>query len=265
MRHIKLPGTADVISGFANCGLPLYLAKADIRQRYRRSSLGPFWITISTGVMIACIGIIFGKLFKSPMQEFLPFLTVGLILWSFISSSLIEATNVFVAAEPIIKQLPIPIFSHVIRMVARNFYIFLHNIVIYPIVCLIVQRAWGWNDLLVIPGLVIVIINLLWLALLLGILCARFRDMAQIIQSCLQIVFYITPIIWMPKLLPARAGSMILDPNPFYHLMEIVRGPLMNQQPTLMNWGVSIGFAVVGWAIALALFNRYKYRIAYWL
>jgi lipopolysaccharide transport system permease protein len=89
--------------------------------------------------------------------------------------------------------------------------------------------------------------------------------MAQIIQSCLQIVFYVTPIIWMPSLLPARAGSMILDPNPFYHLMEIVRAPLMNQAPSLMNWAVSIGFAVVGWAVTLAFFNRYKYRVAYWL
>jgi lipopolysaccharide transport system permease protein len=215
--------------------------------------------------MIACIGVIFGSLFKSPMEEFLPFLTAGLILWSFISTVLIEATTVFVAAEPIIKQLPIPIFSHVIRMVARNFYIFLHNIVIYPIVCLVVQRAWGWNDLLVIPGMIILIVNLLWLALLLGIFCTRFRDMAQIIQSCLQIVFYVTPIIWMPSLLPARTGSMILDPNPFYHMLEIVRAPLMNQAPSALNWSVSVGVAIVGWAITLVFFNRYKFRIAYWL
>lgn len=263
MARTMSPGSADVFHGLLGCSLPLYLAKADIRQRYRRSSLGPFWITISTGVMIACIGIIFGGLFKSPMSEFLPFLTAGLILWSFISSAFIEATTVFVAAEPIIKQLPIPLFSHVIRMVARNFYIFLHNIVIFPIVCLVVQRAWGWNDLIAIPGMIVLIVNVLWMSLLLGILCTRFRDMAQIIQSCLQIVFYVTPIIWMPSLLPARTSSMILEPNPFYHLMEIVRAPLMNQVPSALNWEVSIGVAIVGWVITLMLFNRYKYRIAY--
>jgi lipopolysaccharide transport system permease protein len=261
----KLPGTSDVLSGLAGCKLPLYLAKADIRQRYRRSSLGPFWITISTGVMIACIGVIFGNLFKSPMSEFFPFLTAGLILWSFIQTVIIESTTVFIHAEPIIKQLPIPIFSHVIRMVARNFYIFLHNIVIYPIVCLVVQRAWGWADFLAILGMVLLIINLLWMSLLIGIFCTRFRDMAQIIQSCLQIVFYVTPIIWMPSLLPARTGSMVLAPNPFYHLLEVVRAPLMNQTPSLLNWEVAVGVAVLGWAVTLYFFNRYKYRIAYWL
>lgn len=175
-------------------GLPLYLAKADIRQRYRRSSLGPFWITISTGVMIACIGIIFGNLFKSPIKDFLPFLAAGLIIWSFISTVLIEATQVFITAEPIIRQLPIPIFSHVTRVVARNFIIFLHNIVIYPIVCLCVMRGFNFNVLLVIPGLALLIVNLLWMGLVIGIVCTRFRDMGQIVQSLLQIVFYVTPI-----------------------------------------------------------------------
>ena len=258
-------GFKDVYLGLAGAGLPLFLAKADIRQRSRRSSLGPFWITISTGVMIGCIGIIFGNIFKSPIHDFLPFLAAGLILWSFISTVVIEATTVFTVAEPIIKQLPLPLFSHVIRMVARNFYIFLHNIVIYPLVCLVVLRAWGWNVLLVFPGLVILIVNLLWVSLVLGIICTRFRDMAQIVQSVLQIAFYVTPIIWMPSLLPARASSMILDPNPVYHLLEVVRAPLMNQAPSLLNWAVSIGVAVAGWVFTIAVYNRYKHRIAYWL
>lgn len=265
MFFLKRKGCTDVAQGIRESNLPIYLAKADIRQRYRRSSLGPFWITISTGVMIACIGVIFGNLFKSPMSEFLPFLSAGLILWAFISTVLTESTNVFVSAEPIIKQLPLPLFTHVIRMVARNFYIFLHNIVIFPLVCLVVQRAWGWNVLLTIPGVIVLVINLLWLSLLLGVICTRFRDMGQIVQSILQIVFYVTPIIWMPSLLPARTSTMVLTPNPVFHLMEIVRAPLMNTAPTMLNWAVSIAIAVVGWCVTLMIYNKYKSRIAYWL
>lgn len=265
MTSKQRKGLKDVCDGLKGVGLPLYLAKADIRQRYRRSSLGPFWITISTGVMIACIGIIFGNLFKSPIKDFLPFLAAGLIIWSFISTVLIEATQVFITAEPIIRQLPIPIFSHVTRVVARNFIIFLHNIVIYPIVCLCVMRGFNFNVLLVIPGLALLIVNLLWMGLVIGIVCTRFRDMGQIVQSLLQIVFYVTPIIWMPSLLPARAGSMILDPNPFYHLLEIVRAPLMSIATSATNWLVSIGIAIVGWFFSILLFDKYKTRIAYWL
>lgn len=258
-------GVKDVCYGMKGIYLPLFLAKSDIRQRYRRSTLGPFWLTISTGVMIACLGLIFGKIFKSPINQFLPFLSAGLIIWGFISQVVIEATGVFTASEPIMKQLPIPYFSHVIRMVARNFIIFLHNLIIFPIVCLLFKIAPTATVMLVIPGLALLILNLLWISLFLGIICTRYRDLTQIVSSLLQIAFYVTPIIWLPSLLPAKSSTMLLDPNPVYHLMQIVRCPLLNQSPTLLNWIVSVGMAVIGWLFTLMVFNRYRTRIVYWL
>lgn len=258
-------GWEDIKRATLNIGLPLYLAKADIRQRYRRSSLGPFWITISTGVMIACIGIIFGSLFKSPISEFLPFLSAGLILWSLISTSISEATTVFVTAEPIIKQLPIPLVTHIYRMVFRNLYIFFHNIIIFPLVLLFVHRPINLEIFWFIPGLLVLTLNLTWMSIVLGIICARFRDLTQITTSVLQIFFYLTPIIWMPNLLPARTSVMVLDPNPFYHLLAIVRNPLMAISPTPLNWTISILLCIFGWGIAILFFNKFKARVAYWL
>jgi ABC-type polysaccharide/polyol phosphate export permease len=258
-------GTKDVYRGLKEVGLPLFLAKTDIRQRYRRSSLGPFWITISTGVMIACLGLIFGKIFKSPIDEFLPFLSAGLIIWGVISQVVIEATGVFTSSEAIMKQLSIPYFSHVVRMVARNFIIFLHNLLIFPIVCLLFKITPAPTLLLIIPGLAILLVNLLWLALFLGIVCTRYRDLTQIVSSLLQIAFYVTPIIWLPSLLPAKSSTMLLDPNPVYHLIQIVRCPLLNQAPSLLNWLVTIGMGIFGWLITLLIFNRYRTRIVYWL
>lgn len=258
-------GLKDVVVSIGQVRLPLYLAVSDIRQRYRRSSLGPFWITISTGVMITSIGLIFGGLFKSPMAEFLPFLTVGLIVWGLISTSIIESTSVFVGAESIIKQLPIPLFSHVLRMMFRNIYIFSHNSIIYPIVCLIFQKSINLNILLVVPGFIILILNLLWLNLFLGIVCSRFRDLTQIVNSFLQVVFYITPIIWMPSLLQAKNRVFVLDWNPFYHLLEIVRAPLLGNPPTIFNWLFSVALLFAGWTLSIAFFNKYRNRIAYWL
>lgn len=258
-------GVKDVLAALSQIGLPLYLAKADIRQRYRRSILGPWWITISTGVMIACIGVIFGTIFKSPMQEFLPFLSAGLIIWGFISSTVMDATNVLISAEAIIKQLPIPVFSHILRMVGRNLIVFFHNLLIFPVVCLCVQKGINWNIFYFIPGIVILTLNLLWISLLLAVICTRFRDMTQIVGSLLQIAFYLTPIIWMPSLLPARASFMLLDPNPVYHLLAIVRDPLIGLSPSLMNWLVSTGLLLIGSLLSLLLFNRYRARISYWL
>ena len=265
MLHPEASGAKDVFSAFKNFYLSLYLAYSDIRQKYRRSSIGPFWITISTAVMITCIGGIFGGLFKTPMKDFLPFLTSGLILWGFVSSCLIDSTTVFVSAESVIKQLPLPITTHVLRMVSRNVIIFFHNIIILPFVFLIVQKGVNKDIFLCLPGFFLLVVNLLWMSLLLGIICIRFRDLGQIVNSVLQIFFYITPIIWLPSLLPERTSLMILEPNLFYHLLQIVRAPLMGELPSYLSWIISVISAIIGWILTLALFNRYRSRIAYWL
>lgn len=255
----------DITSAIKRFSLIGTLGWQDVRQRYRRSSLGAFWLTISMGVMIATIGIVFGQIFKSPMDEFLPFLSAGLILWNFISIVITEGCSGFIAGEAVIKQLPIPLSVHIFRVIWRNLIILAHNVVIFPLVLLAVQKAPTWDVLMAIPGLLLLVINLSWIAIFLGIVCTRYRDIPQIVSSFLQVVFYLTPIMWLPSLLPSRAGAYMLDLNPFYHFIEIVRAPLLDQEPSPENWLISISIAIVGWLITLALFGRYRRRIAYWL
>ena len=215
--------------------------------------------------MIGTMALIFGQIFKAPMAELLPFLAAGLILWSFISSTLIESTEVFTNAQAIIRQLPLPLFTHVVRLVARSFYIFLHNSIIIICVLLFFKQNIGVVTFLSFLGLALLILNLLWLSLLLGIFCARFRDLTQIVSSVLQIFFYLTPIIWLPSLLPEKTSLMLLETNPFYHLIEIVRAPLLNQYPSFSDWLFSALLCSLGWIITILLFNKYRARIAYWL
>jgi lipopolysaccharide transport system permease protein len=255
----------DIIGATARLSLAGTLGWQDVRQRYRRSSVGAFWLTISMGVVIGTIGIVFGQIFKSPMEEFLPFLSIGLILWNFISVVLTDGCVGFIGAEAVIKQLPIPLPMHIFRLLWRNLIILAHNIVIFPIVLLAVWKPLTWYAFIAIPGLVLLTLNLVWMALLLATICARYRDIPQIVSSALQIVFYVTPIMWLPNLLPARAHSYIVDANPFFHLMEIVRAPLLGQVPTLENWLVSLAMFVIGALITLAFFGRFRRRVAYWL
>lgn len=271
IQLITMPNTSpvnallDILAALKRLPMVGVLGWQDVRQRYRRSALGPFWITLSMGVMIATIGIVFGQIFNSPLEEFLPFLTIGMVLWSFIAAVVTEGCIGFIAAEGIIKQLPLPLFVHIMRMIWRNFIILGHNIVIFPLVLLAVGKPLEWTALVSIPGLLLLVLNLSWMVLMLAILCARYRDLPQIVASVLQVVFYLTPIMWLPKLLPARAGLYLLDLNPMYHLLEITRAPLLGQLPSSSNWMVAIGMAVAGWVFALIVFGRYRRRIAYWL
>jgi lipopolysaccharide transport system permease protein len=255
----------DIVAASTRYPLIAMLGWQDVRQRYRRSILGPFWLTISMGVMIATLGLVFGQIFKSPMEEFLPFLTAGLVHWGFITATLINGCSGFISAEGIIKQLPIPLFVHIMRLVWQNLIILAHNIVIFPLVLIAVGRPLGMVVFLYIPGLLLLIINLTWMILFLAVVCARFRDLPRMVESILQVVYFLTPIVWLPKLLPERATIYLLDSNPAFHLLEIVRSPLLGQFPTAMNWIVSSVLAFCGWIVALILYGRYKRRIAYWL
>lgn len=254
----------DVKEGIRRADIWLMLGWQDIRQRYRRSALGPFWLTLSTGITTVALGFVFSLLFKSPHERYFPYLAVGLVAWSLISTIMIDGCMCFIHAEATIKQIRLPFTMYACRLVWRNVAIFLHNLVIVIGVMLwfgIAGSAWAVP--LVLPGLFIVLLNGLWMALTLGLICARFRDVPQIVTSGVQLVFFVTPIIWEPSLMPGR--NRIIHFNPFHHLVELVRAPLLGYVPATESWLLGIGTAVVGWLFAFALLVGYRRRIAYWL
>jgi len=255
----------DVAKAIGRADLAGMLGWQDVKQRYRRSKLGPFWLTISMGVLIGALGFVFGRIFNSPLHEFLPFLAAGIILWTYISTVINEGCTAFINSDAVIKQLPLPMFLHIMRVIWRNLVILAHNIVIIPVLFLVFLRPLELVALLAIPGLILTTLTLAWVALLAGVLCTRYRDLSQMVASVLQITFYVTPIIWMPSMLSGRREFIFLDINPFYHLIEVVRAPILGVAPTLTNWLVSIGISLVGWLITLAVYGKYRSRISYWL
>jgi len=125
------------------------------------------------------------------------------------------------------------------------------------------ERPASLPLLLVLPALLVLLLNGFWIALMLGLLSARFRDIPLVVASVVQVLFFITPIIWKPDMLPGRAP--MLDLNPFHHLIEILRAPLLGQVPTLENWVAVVVITFVGWAVALWFFSAYRWRLAYWV
>ena len=237
----------------------------DIRQRYRRSVLGPFWLTISTAVLIATLGFVFGNLFGRPLEVFFPNLAVGLILWTFIRQTIENATAVFTSQERLIKQINLPLTTHVLRMVWRNLIMLAHNAVI--VVCLWVWLGiWPGVALLqAIPGIVLLVLNGLWVAWLAAIVCTRFRDVVPIITSIMQILFYFTPILWTPDMMIEWGVGFVVDYNPMAHLLALVRMPLLGQTVPAVSWAVACGLLAVGVPLTWYAMARLRHRIAFWL
>jgi ABC-2 type transport system permease protein len=276
MTAVTQPGTRswrkaadDLIGGWKQRQLWGHLAWQDIRQRYRRSVLGPIWITISMAVTAVALGVLYAGLFQNDLSVQLPYILVGFIVWAFISGCISEGSEVFITNEGLIKQLPAPLSVHVYRLVWRQVLFFAHNMIVYAIMFVIFPQPLGWTSLTVFPALVLLAVNGAWVALLLGIVTTRFRDMAPITQSLVQLLFFLTPIVWIYQDLldnPAVAGrARLVEFNPLLHFIEIVRQPLLGEEQHLRHWIVVLVITVVGWALTFAVVRRFRSRVAYWV
>ncbi|RKT44490.1 ABC transporter permease [Thiocapsa rosea] len=253
----------DILDGWRRRELWATLGLHDIRQRYRRSTLGPFWITISMGVMVFALGLLYGQIFGQDLHEYLPFLAAGFVIWGLVSSMILGGCQAFIAAEGMIKQLNAPVSIYGYREVWSALIAFAHNIWIFLAVAWWYDVGLSWQVLWVLPAVLILVINGFWMALFFGLLSARFRDVPLIVGSVVQVLFFLTPVIWRPEMLPDRA--LFLQLNPFYHMVEILRAPMLGQAPLLENWLAVIAIAVFGWAITLFFYSAYRWRIAYWV
>jgi ABC-2 type transport system permease protein/lipopolysaccharide transport system permease protein len=253
----------DLVAGLMLWRLWLRLGWNEILQRYHRSVLGPFWLTASTAVMVITLGVVYAQLFNQPINDFLPFLCVGLLVWNLIASYLIEGGMLFTGSESYIKQIRLPYSVYIYRSSWAKLIIFAHNFIIYLGVLIYFQIWPGAVGLLAIPGLVLVVLNGTVASLTIGIVSARFRDVPQIIASIVQILFFITPIFWKPESL--RGHAYITDFNPFFHLVELVRAPLLGNLPSTASYFAVMVLTVINIAIAGAFFSRFRARIAYWI
>jgi ABC-2 type transport system permease protein len=259
----------DLRAGWRQRTLWGYLGWQDIKQRYRRSVLGPLWISISMGVLATGLGVLYAALFQITLHTFLPYVATGLLIWNFISGCILEGSEVFIANEGLIKFLPAPLSLHVYRLVWRQTLFFLHNLVIWVALILIFPQTISWTLVLAVPAFALLMVNGFWVAVLAGIIATRFRDIPPIINSVVQLVFYLTPIVWSYQTLAnnprVAERARLAELNPVMHFLEIVREPMLGEPIVWRHWAVVGAITVLGWAVALVVMRNYRARVSYWV
>jgi ABC-type polysaccharide/polyol phosphate export permease len=253
----------EIIEGMRAWPVWVILGWDDIRARYRRSVIGPFWITLSMGVFILLLGVIYSRLFHQELHYYLPYLTVGYITWGFMSANITESCYAFLESGRIIKQIKLPFLVYVMRVIWRNFIVFLHTAVIYIPLAIIFKLPLSLTMLYAIPGLLLVCLNQVWLVTLLAIITTRFRDLQPIIVTAVQIMMFVTPIMWMGT--QSADTAVIAQINPVSHLISLVREPMLGIAPEGISWIVALGMLVVGSAAATALLVSKSRRIVFWI
>lgn len=253
----------DFAEGIARYEIWSTLAWQDIRKRYQRSLLGPFWITLTMLVMVGGMGPIYAILFRADVHEFLPYLALGIITWGLISPMILEGCAVFQASDRMIQSVRLPMTTYVAKLIYTNVIIFFHNILAFVPVMLFfgIRPEWVW--LLAIPGLLLIIVAAVPVVFILGPLCARFRDLSPIVASLMQLLFFLTPIFWQAKMLGPR--QYLVNYNPFFLFVNLIRTPFSGGVPNLKTYlGVGIVIVVL-YAVAIPVFARCRARISFWV
>ena len=253
----------DLRTGISSWRLSHFLAWQDIKQRYRRSTLGPIWMTLSFAVQIFTMGVLSSFLLGAELSKSLPYVCAGMLLWSFITQVITDGANLYVSASRYITQLKCPLTVFLLQTVWRNVIIAGHNASVYLIIAAAFVIVPGAGIMWLPLGLLLVMICVSWMALVIAIVSARYRDVPLLIANVLAIMFWFTPLMYTPEQLGSK--RFIADYNPFTHIAALVREPLLGSSPSLNDWLVVLSMTVLGWAGTFLFFARYRSRIVYWL
>jgi lipopolysaccharide transport system permease protein len=253
----------DIGSGISNWRIWTMLALNDIKQRYRRSMLGQFWLTLSMAILVFGMGVVYSILFKTEIKTYIPYVATTFVLWAFISTNILESANAFIDNERIILHISVVNSTFIFRMIYRNVLVLLHNVLIIPITFVVFGVGANWSILWLIPGFILVSLNCFWIGYCIAIICARYRDVPQIIASVMQILFFVTPIMFKPTQLGEH--TYVLYANPLASFLEVLRDPILGEPPSVLALGICAVLLVIGSLVMLAFAGRYSQRVVYWL
>jgi ABC-2 type transport system permease protein len=241
----------------------LHQGYAEVLGRYRRTLLGPLWHTLSLAIFIVVTGIVWSAVLKVDLPRYMLYLSAGLVVWGLISSSVLDGCSVLISAQTVAlsSRIPYPMLS--MGLMWRLLIIFLHQLPLCVLAIVYFGGQFTLDALWLIPATLIVYVCGFWMSLLTGLVTLRFRDSSSIVASLMHIAMFATPIFWSRNLLGPEV-AYLADWNPLFHLVEIMRKPILGEMASDLNWIVSLGWMGGGLLVTMLIYARVRNRIAYW-
>ncbi|PBB37498.1 ABC transporter permease [Mesorhizobium sp. WSM3868] len=257
---------ADALTALKLWRVWTFLGVQDIKARFRRSFIGPMWILLNLGFFVGGAGFVYGVMFGQPMADFLPFLITGFVIWGFLLSSLVEAGTAFVVSEGYIKQFSYPKQIYLLRSLVSYSIIMLIGFI--PIIFMqFAFRNFGiQNWAMALPGAMILLFAGLGHIVISAYVGTKFRDLPFALSGLLQVVFFVTPIMFPIEVLKAKGIDFVYKYNPLYYLIDIVRWPIIEGSfPPLQNYALAISYVLAVWFVASAIARRLDNRVVFLL
>jgi len=256
----------DLAASFRNPEFWALSSWLDIVVRYRQSRLGLLWLIAPSIVYIWGVGGFFASMQQASFSAFVGYVAIGYSIFRVTSSVIIESTSTFATAAPFILDGHVRLSDFVLRVTAKALFYFLISLPVVAVALAITPglRVDGLaTTLLTFP---LVLANVLWIGVVFALIGARFQDLSQFIGNIFMFAFLLTPIVWHADMMPP--GSLrgtIMRINPLYHMVEVVRAPVLGQPLADYSLYYLAAMTVVGWAIAVVAYRRYARYVPIWI
>lgn len=241
------------------------LGRQDYRKTAAGSVLGRAWPTIGLAIRVLFIGLIFGTVLGANRSDYLAWLATGWLVWLFISGSIRQGASAYLAAKSYIRSTRLPLASYPVREVVREFLLFGQNFFLVLLILILTGQPINPLFLLFVPGLLLNVLFFTLLSIVVAPLVARYVDLGQLISSLVGVMFFALPIMWRPSDIGNETAYLVLGLNPVYHLVQIVRLPLLSESPTLTNYGLAATGICILSISAFLVHGRVKNKVVYWL
>ncbi len=263
LHRYNLEFFKDAISVIKKHDAWLYIAWVDIKLRYKRTALGPFWMVVVSFISIFCIAGLGSLLFSIKLAEYFPYVACGMVTWSLISALITESCMLYINQQWLIKNIKTSLLNFCFRLFVKNLIIFAHALVV--VFCVLFCLGIDFKvTLLLLPLTVIIyMVNAVSIAVCLGFFATRFRDVPQVVQALINILAFMTPIMWKPRML--KEYAYLADLNPLTHYVAIFREPLLGVYPSSLTWSCVIVFTLINLFLTILVYGKYKKQLVFWL
>lgn len=262
--HQARAAAGDFAEGLARHRAWRYLAAEHVKNSYRRTVLGPWWLTAQSALYVFGLAAVFGQLQHAPLKNFLPYVAVGYLTFALLAGLTRGGAVVFTSQSGVIKSTRQPLTSLALRTVTIELIQFAHNfIIVLGLFAFGLIQLSPWLALAPF-GLALILINGAAVSLWLGMMVARFRDVGPLVDSVLQVIVFFTPVFYRASSLHG-AQSLLIRWNPFTYLIDFFRSAVLGQRPALYATAGSVAFTLIDVVVAAVVFSRMRSRLPYWV
>jgi homopolymeric O-antigen transport system permease protein len=256
----------DLIAAFKAPGFWLYGAWIDTSLRYRSQALGAFWMVAGTLAFVVLLGTLYSRVLNADSEIYYAHIATGYVLWIFIQQCLRKSAPIFKKNRDMIQNGYVKYVDYVLRLIAGNLINLSYNLLIVLGAILLTPVQFTSADFALLLTVPLFLLAILGICFLLSVVGARYHDVSELMQTLLRLFFFITPIIWMPS--AAGKGAAIgafIYLNPFYYLLEIIRGPLVYSIVPWFEIGIVAAAIPVIWLMAALAYARARPYVPLWI